>query len=173
MRPYRLASTAQPPPTAASVATAAKVSAMPASIGNPLRTKRPVGAREHERQHRQDARAEDRQNAAQISEQKQNHGWITPLGRRGLESQRDAIHAIAQAGGLRAVIEDVAEMTAAAPAMNGGARPCRRMCLFPFRSALSKGAQKLGQPVPLSNLVVEEKDRDRIPRRRNCLAGAR
>ena len=37
MRPYRLASTAQPPPTAASVAMAAKVSAMPASIGNPWR----------------------------------------------------------------------------------------------------------------------------------------
>ena len=37
MRPYRLTSTAQPPPTAASVATAANVSAMPASIGNPLR----------------------------------------------------------------------------------------------------------------------------------------
>jgi hypothetical protein len=38
-RPYWLAATAQPPATAASVATAAKVTAMPTSIGNPLRTK--------------------------------------------------------------------------------------------------------------------------------------
>ena len=37
-RPYWFAATAHPPATAASVATAAKVSAMPNSIGNPLRT---------------------------------------------------------------------------------------------------------------------------------------
>ena len=34
-RPYWLASTTQPPATAASVATMAKVTAMPASIGRP------------------------------------------------------------------------------------------------------------------------------------------
>ncbi len=38
-RPYSLAVTAQPPPTAASVATSAKVAAMPASMGSPLSTK--------------------------------------------------------------------------------------------------------------------------------------
>ena len=38
-RPYWLAATAQPPPTAASVATTAKVSAMPSSSGRPLLTK--------------------------------------------------------------------------------------------------------------------------------------
>jgi len=38
-RPYWLACTTQLPPTAASVATAAKVSPMPTSNGKPLRTK--------------------------------------------------------------------------------------------------------------------------------------
>ena len=38
-RPIALARTAQPPPTAASVATMAKVAAMPASIGSVLLTK--------------------------------------------------------------------------------------------------------------------------------------
>ena len=38
-RPYSLAATTQPPPTAASEATRAKVSAMPASSGRPLLAK--------------------------------------------------------------------------------------------------------------------------------------
>ena len=40
-RPIALACTAQPPPTAASVATIAKVAAIPASIGSVLRMKLP------------------------------------------------------------------------------------------------------------------------------------
>ena len=73
MRPYWLASTAQPPPTAASVATAAKVSAMPASIGSPLRRNGRSPARTR-RADRQDAGADDGQNAAEIGQQEQNHG---------------------------------------------------------------------------------------------------
>jgi hypothetical protein len=45
-RPIALARTAQPPPTAASVATMAKVNAIPASMGSVLRAKlRPVRAK--------------------------------------------------------------------------------------------------------------------------------
>jgi hypothetical protein len=39
VRPYSLACTAHPPPTAASVATRAKVAAIPSSSGRPLLTK--------------------------------------------------------------------------------------------------------------------------------------
>src|SRR4051812_23126891 len=42
-------------------------------------------------------------------------------GGRGLERQRDAVHAVAKACRLRAVIEDVAEMAAATAAMHLGA----------------------------------------------------
>ena len=38
-RPYRFASTTHPPPTAASVATAVNVAAIPMRRGSPLRTK--------------------------------------------------------------------------------------------------------------------------------------
>ena len=75
----------------------------------------------------------------------------------GLERQRDAVHAIAQAGRLRPVVEDVAEMAAAAAAMDRGADHAEGWCRWSSPTALSSGAQKLGQPVPLSNLVVEEK----------------
>src|SRR5438309_409224 len=43
-------------------------------------------------------------------------------GRGRDELHRHAIHAVAQAGGRRSVLEDVAEMAAAAPAMHLGAR---------------------------------------------------
>ena len=39
-----------------------------------------------------------------------------------MEHQRESVHAVAQAGGLRAVVEDVAEMAAAAAAMDFGAQ---------------------------------------------------
>src|SRR4051794_16749830 len=39
-----------------------------------------------------------------------------------MEHQREAVHAVAQAGGLRAIIEDVAEMAAAAAAVDLGAQ---------------------------------------------------
>src|SRR5665647_2688187 len=37
-----------------------------------------------------------------------------------MEHQREAVHAVAQAGRLRSIVEDVAEMTAAAAAVNFG-----------------------------------------------------
>src|SRR6202048_771070 len=42
--------------------------------------------------------------------------------RRRMEHQRKTVHAVAQAGRLRAVVEDVAEMAAAATAVNFGAQ---------------------------------------------------
>src|SRR5579862_1562477 len=39
-----------------------------------------------------------------------------------MKHQREAVHAVAQSGRLRAVIEDVAEMAAATAAMNFGAQ---------------------------------------------------
>ena len=77
-RPYWLASTAQPPPTAASVATAAKVTAMPSEHRQPAAEERPVRPREHERQHRQDAGADDGQHAAEIGQQEQDHVQRAP-----------------------------------------------------------------------------------------------
>src|SRR3954447_19848250 len=41
---------------------------------------------------------------------------------RRVEHQRKTVHAVAQAGRLRAVVEDVAEMAAAAGAMDFGAQ---------------------------------------------------
>src|SRR5271154_6407423 len=38
-----------------------------------------------------------------------------------MEHQRETVHAVAQSGRLRAVVKNVAEMAAAAPAMNFGA----------------------------------------------------
>ena len=92
-RPTSFARTAQPPPTAASVATIAKVAAIPASIGRVLRTKLPVGAREYERQHRQDARAEDRQDAAEIGEQDDQHGVaLSEGGGAKLQAERNGAY---------------------------------------------------------------------------------
>ena len=45
---------------------------------------------------------------------------------RRMEHQRKAVHAVAQAGRLRTVVEDVAEMAAAAAAVHFGAQSCRR-----------------------------------------------
>src|SRR4051794_36965420 len=50
---------------------------------------------------------------------------VRPLARRWrrrMEYQRKAVHAVTQAGRLRAVVEDVAEMAAAAAAMDFGAQ---------------------------------------------------
>src|SRR3954466_6675162 len=41
--------------------------------------------------------------------------------RRGMEDQPETVDAVAQSGRLRTVVEDVAEMAAAAPAMHLGA----------------------------------------------------
>src|SRR6478609_1078355 len=47
-------------------------------------------------------------------------------GGAGREIHRDAVHAVAQAGRLRAVVEDVAEMAAATAAMHFGAHGAER-----------------------------------------------
>ena len=73
IRPYWFACTAQPPPTAASVATTANVTAMPDQQRQAAAHERLVGAREHERQHRQDARADDGQHAAEIGQDEKDH----------------------------------------------------------------------------------------------------
>src|SRR3954447_12942725 len=49
-------------------------------------------------------------------------GYLTRRGRRRVEYQRKAVHAVAQAGRLRAVVEDVAEMAAAAATVDFGAQ---------------------------------------------------
>ena len=66
----------------------------------------------------------------------------------------EGVHAIAQAGGRGAVVEDVAEVAVAEAAADGGADHAMRVpsvVLTMFSSAM--GAVKLGQPVPDSNLV--------------------
>jgi hypothetical protein len=68
-----LAATAQPPATAARVATVAKVTAMPTSVGNPLRAKgrgRPARTR---MAGLVGCRAGDREDAAEIGEHEQQH----------------------------------------------------------------------------------------------------
>src|SRR5437588_2751109 len=54
-----------------------------------------------------------------------------PSGRRGLEGQSQAVHAVAKTGGLGAIVEDMAEMAAAAPAVHS--RP-----VHPERSVLRR-----------------------------------
>ena len=73
------------------------------------------------------------------------------------ELHRQAVHAIALAGRRRAVVEDVAEMAAAAAAMDLG-RGCieQAAILAGCRTAFGSGRKKLGQPVPLSYLAREE-----------------
>jgi hypothetical protein len=47
-------------------------------------------------------------------------------GRNGFECQGQAVHAVAQAGGLGTVVEHVAEVTATTPTMHCGARHAKR-----------------------------------------------
>ena len=72
-----------------------------------------------------------------------------------MEFERHAVHAVAQAGRLWAVVEHVTEMATTAMAGNRGARHAERAIGY-FVDAPGSGAQKLGQPVPLSNLVFDE-----------------
>src|SRR3954452_2904971 len=51
-----------------------------------------------------------------------HEGTLARRGRRRVEHQRKTVHAVAQAGGLGAVVEDMAEMAAAAAAMDFGAQ---------------------------------------------------
>ena len=71
------------------------------------------------------------------------------------KAQSRTVHAVAQTRRRRAVVEDVAEMAAAAAAMNFGAGHAEDL-IDGGPTALSSGCQKLGQPVPLSNLVSDE-----------------
>ena len=73
VRPWRFTSTAQPPATAASVVTAAKVRTRPASNGKPPRLKGLVGARQYERQDRKDARRCNREQAGEIGKDEEHH----------------------------------------------------------------------------------------------------
>ena len=92
-RPTSLARTAQPPPTAASVATMAKVAGHPGEHRQGAAREAAVGAREHERQHRQDARAEDGQHAAEISEQDDQHGVaLSEGGGAKLQAERNGAY---------------------------------------------------------------------------------
>ena len=95
---------------------------------------------------------------------------------RRLEGERHAVHAIAQAGRLRSIVENVAQMALASMAGHGRAGHAPRM-VGALSTALSKGAQKLGQPVPLSNFVEEENRSDpqpaqaKMPFRSSCRSG--
>ena len=86
-----------------------------AEQGQAVGQERAVAAREHERQHRQDARAEDGEDAAEIGEE-------DDAASGGPEDEREAVDAVALAGRLGAVVEDMAEVPAAAAAMFLGAR---------------------------------------------------
>src|SRR6516225_12045006 len=82
-------------------------------------------------------------------------GVFKRLGDR-LEFQGDSIHAVALPSRLGSVVEHVAEMTAAAPAMHFRSWNEQAVIVRGADSVLV-GAKKLGQPVPLSNLVSERK----------------
>ncbi len=96
--------------------------------------------------------------------------------RRRLEGQRDAVHAVAQAGRLRPVLEHMAEMAAAAAAMHLGARDQQR-AVGRRADRVRQRLKKLGQPVPLSNLVSDENSgrsqpaQAKVPLRFSALSG--
>lgn len=117
-RPYSLARTAQPPPTAASVATAAKVAAMPTSIGCAAKEGLAY-ARENERQYRQYTGTDNRQRNAEIGKDEKEHKSISQASGR-VKSHGNAVHAVSQPRRLWTVVEDVAEMAATTAAVNFG-----------------------------------------------------
>ena len=71
-----------------------------------------------------------------------------------LELERGAVHAVAVAGRLRAVGEDVAEMAAALGAGAPRCGSCRGWCRSWCRPRRASAAQNDGQPEPLSYLVA-------------------
>ena len=81
-RPTSLARTAQPPPTAASVATMAKVTAIPASKGRVLRAKLRSARANTNGRTGQDARADNGQHAAQIGKEDDQHGVSSGVDKR-------------------------------------------------------------------------------------------
>ena len=86
-------------------------------------------------------------------------GWAwwshRPAATLRLEIHRHAVDAVAQAGRRRAVVEDVAEMAAAAAAMHLGAHHAVAAVLRWSSTAPATGSLKLGQPVPLSNFFFD------------------
>src|SRR5689334_22124275 len=112
-RPASFARTAQLPPTAASVATPAKVSAIPTSIGSAPRTKlRPALAKTKGSTGRMHG-------LTIVSIPPKNARSAISTWRSGrAERQGQAVHAIAKARRARAIIDDVAKMPAAAAAQH-------------------------------------------------------
>ena len=165
--------TAQPPPTAASVATAAKVTAMPASIGSPLRrngwsarakTKGSTG-----RMHGLTMVSD----AAEIGQAEQDHGEgfrCQAVG--GLEGHGDAVHAIAQAGRLGPSSKtwprwppQRRQWTAVRTMPKEWSRLCRRPCPAAPRSSASPCRCRISSS--------RRTGQGRSPRRRKCRAAAR
>src|SRR4051812_21774828 len=115
-RPYSFASTAQLPPIAASVATPAKVNAMPTSIGSPLRRN---GCSARANTNGSTGRMHGLTIVSIPAKYDTANRIISGspgLGGR-LERHRNAVHAVPQPRGLRAVLEDVAEVAATATAV--------------------------------------------------------
>jgi len=81
---------------------------------------------------------------------------------RQFEGHRDGIHAVATAYWFRAIIEDMAELAAATAAVDSCPHHAERGILG-RAEGLVNCAQKLGQPVLPSNLVVEEIGLGRSP----------
>src|SRR5438309_384093 len=114
-RPAWLAATTQPPPIAATVATAAKVSAMPARRGRPfLRNGRSARAKTKG--------STGRMHGLRIVSAPPTYARrMRSIGSGRTEGEGEAVHAIAKAGRLRAVVEEMAEVATAAAAENLGA----------------------------------------------------
>ena len=72
------------------------------------------------------------------------------------ELKRNTIHAITQAGRLRAVVENMPKMPPQRRQWTSVRTRNKKLRSSEVSTAASIGAQKLGQPVLLSNLVVEE-----------------
>ena len=83
------------------------------------------------------------------------------------EVQRAGVDAEALAAGARAVVEDVAQVPAAARAQTTSVRtmPCE-LSVFSSTASATIGSVKLGQPVPESNFVSESNSSAPQPRQR-------
>jgi len=78
---------------------------------------------------------------------------MTEFSPRG-ELKRNTVHAITEASRLGPVVENMSEVASAA--MNLGADQEKEAAVLCCFDCPPIGAQKLGQPVLLSNLVLEE-----------------
>ncbi len=89
------------------------------------------------------------------SRRQQDHGEFAGAASGRSEAERNPVHEVPHAGQLRVVVEQVAKVPASAAARHLGARHVHCAVLL-SSTASSIACQKLGHPVPLSNLVVEE-----------------